>query len=86
MHSAGRAWQASGGRLREACAGAPAPAGSKKLLQEQLLATLFRYQGVSYRDAADEVEASEHVVALSLAIAVQPYKVRAHWLCPRRVC
>jgi len=41
---------------------------------------------VSYRDAADEVEASEHVVALSLAIAVQPYKVRAHWLCPRRVC
>ena len=38
--------------------------------------TLFKFQGVSYRDVADEAQAAEHVVSLSMAIAKQPYNVR----------
>jgi hypothetical protein len=48
----------------------------------QLARSIFRFQGVTYRDCHDEAQLAEHVIAMSRAIAEQPYKAR----CARVSC
>jgi hypothetical protein len=43
---------------------------------ERLLQLHFKYPGITYRDVRDEAQAAEHVVGLTAAVALQPYKVR----------
>lgn len=42
---------------------------------EPLLQLHFKYEGILARDALDAAQAAEHVVAASIAVAHQPYKV-----------
>ena len=51
--------------------------GLHRKVMSTLTKSIFKYEGLTYRDSPKEHLLAQHVLGLSLAVAQQPYKVRA---------
>jgi hypothetical protein len=60
------------------CAGPPpANLGIHSRYKNCMTRSLFLFQGFNYRDCMDNAQLAQHILGLSIAVAQQPYKVRA---------